>query len=374
MDLRIQQVRSKADLKKFIYLPEKIHANHHNWVHPLYFDDKVFFDKKKNKSFGFSDTIMCLAWNEKKLVGRIMGIINQRYNETHDEKHARFCFLECYQDIEIAKALIDEVEEWAREKGMTTLIGPLGFSDKDPQGVLIEGFTEKVVIATNYNFEWMPQFLENLGFKKKVDLVSYLVKVPEVFPEFLQKVYQRAIKNKGIFMHEFTTKKELKPWIVPIFRLMNESYKHIYGFIRLEEKEMYAYARRYLPVLDPRFVKIITDEKQQVIAFLISMPELSEGIRKAKGRILPLGWYKILMANKKTLLLTMLLGAIDETHRGIGLDAILAIKILESAQKHGMKYLDSHLILEHNQPMRAEYERFGGVLHKKYRIFSRSID
>jgi hypothetical protein len=373
MNIVITRVNSKKDRNTFIYLPEKIHKNHKNWVHPLYMDEHVFFNPRKNKSFAYADTIMLLAWSAEKPVGRIMGIINSRYNELHGEKNARFCFLECYEDISIARELIKSTEVWAREKGMQKLVGPLGFSDKDPQGVLIEGFEERVLIATNYNFSWIEEFLQQLGFKKELDLVSYKVTIPDIIPEYILRVKERAVRNGNLVVHEFKNKKSLRPWIIPILSLINETYSHIYGFIPLTEKEMMEFANRYLPVLDPRFIFVITDLKKNTLAFVISMPELSEGIRKARGRILPLGWLHILRESKKTRLLTMLLGAIKEEYRGKGLDSIMGIKILEAAQKSGMEIMDSHLVLESNIRMRAEYERIGGVIHKRYRIFSKGL-
>ena len=373
MDIQITPVITGNDLKTFIYLPEKIHRKHANWVHPLYMDDKVFFNPKKNKSFAFADTILFLAWLNGQAVGRIMGIINHKYNELHGEKNARFCFLECYEDYDIARELVSSVESWAREKGMEKLIGPLAFSDKDPQGVLIEGFEERVLIATNYNFPWMRDYLEKLGFEKELDLLSYKVQIPETMPEYLLRVYERAVKNGNLQVHEFTARKALRPWIVPIFRLINETYSHIYGFIPLTEKEMNEFADRYLPVLNPRFIFVITNSNEEVVAFLISMPELSEGIRKARGRIFPFGWWHILRESKRTRLLTMLLGAIKPEYRGKGLDSILGIKLLEAAHRVRMEVMDSHLILESNTPMRTEYERIGGVIHKRYRIFFKKL-
>lgn len=373
MDIQITPVTSNEDLNTFIYLPEKIHRNHENWVHPLYMDDKVFFNPKKNKSFAFADTLLLLAWHNGQPVGRIMGIINHKYNELHGEKNARFSFLECYEDLRVASALMDAIEKWAREKGMEKLIGPLAFSDKDPQGLLIEGFEERVLIATNYNFPWMKDYLEKLGFEKELDLVSYKVQIPETMPEYLQKVYERAVKNGNLRVYEFTTRKALRPWIVPIFKLINETYRHIYGFIPLTEKEMNEFADRYLPVLNPRFIFVITNSNGEVVAFLISMPELSEGIRKARGRIFPFGWWHIIRESKKTRLLTMLLGAIREDYRGKGIDSLLGIRLLAAAHKAGMEVMDSHLILESNTPMRTEYERLGGVIHKRFRIFFKKL-
>ncbi|KAF0128106.1 MAG: hypothetical protein FD155_3431 [Bacteroidetes bacterium] len=373
MSISIREVKNKKDLKTFIYLPEKIHKDQPGWVHPLYGDDFHFFDRDKNKSFQSSEVVLLLAWEGSKAVGRIMGIINTRYNELRGEKNARFCFLECYNDFNIAQTLIQSVESWALTKEMTQLIGPLGFSDKEPQGMLIEGFQEQVVLATNYNFPWLPQFLEQLGFTKEVDLVSYLMPVGNHQPERLEKIYSRALQQENFSLLDFTTRKSLKPWVVPIFQLINDAYKNIYGFIPLEESEMHAYAKRYLPILDPRFVKVIVDNNHQVVAFIISMPEISKGIRKAKGRLWPFGWIHILRASKETKLLTLLLGGVASQHRGKGLDAILSKTIFDAARKAGLEQVDSHLILEQNRLMRAECERHNGKLHKRYRVFSKEL-
>lgn len=333
MKAEIREVRSKNELKQFIYLPEKIHKNHNNWVHPLYIDEWRFYNKKKNKSFSLCETIMALAWKEGKPVGRIMGIINPKYNQSHNEKNARFCFIDYYEDFETGQSLMMFIEKWAKGKGMTRLIGPLAFSDKDPQGVLIEGFDERVLIAMNYNFPWIKEHLEKMGYDKEVDLVSYKAEIPKKIPEYIERIYNRTISGNNYKLLEFNSRKALKAWIIPIFQLINETYLHIYGFIPLTESEMNETANRYLPVLDPEFIKVITNINDEIIAFVIAMPELSEGIRKARGRIFPFGWYHILSESRKTRLLTMLLGAIKAEYRGKGLDTIMGMKILETAHK-----------------------------------------
>lgn len=373
MKTEIFEVKTKRDRKKFILLPEKLHATHEQWVHPLYIDEFSFFDPERNPSFQSCDTIMLLSRKNGKINGRIMGIINHAYNELNKETNARFCFLDAEQDYETVALLLQSIEEWAVSKGMNKLVGPLAFSDKEPQGMLIEGFNERVVLATNCNFEWLPQMLEQYGFGKEKDLVSYLIPVPENNPRFLEVIGKRAATNGGWNVLNLKTKKQLKPWVVPVFRLINDAYKNIYGFTPLSEEEMREYAKRYIPVLDPRFVKIVGDENYRVYAFVISLPEIGKGIKKAKGRLFPFGWYHILQASKKSDLLTLLLGAVDEQYRNKGLDALLAMAIFEEARNRDLKQVDSHLILENNKVMRAECERNEGRQHKRYRIFSKPL-
>ena len=375
MSVEIKEVKTRKQLKDFIYLPEKIHKNHKNWVPPIYMDEFSFFNPKKNKSFSYSDTIMLLAYRDGEPVGRIMGIIQKRYNQLHNENDARFAFMETYEDFEVFKALIERVEQWAREKGCDNLVGPLGFSDKDPQGFMIKGFDQPIVIASNANFPYMPKFLERLGYKKKVDLVVYQIKVPDKIPELYQRLYDRVMERfkDKIKVYEFRTRRELKPWIKPALRLLNETFKDIYAFSPFEEYEMDEFANRYIYLLDPRFIKLITDKNDEPIAFFIAMPDISEGVIKSRGRLLPFGFFKILRAQKKTDRLVLLLGGIKEEYRGMGLDIILGKLMLESAWERGFKYVDSHLELENNYKIRHEMEKMGGEVYKVYRIYYKPL-
>jgi hypothetical protein len=374
MDLRIEEVKDRRDLRKFIYLPEKIHADHKNWVPPIYMDEWTYFNPKKNKAFAYCDTILLLASKGEKLVGRIMGIINSRYNEYRKEKTARFGHLETWEDREVVHALLSHVEEWARKKGMNKAVGPYGFSDQDPEGFLIEGFENRATIATYYNFEWMPSLVEQGGYTKDIDYFVYRLDVPKEIPEFYKKIYER-IKRRGKFeIVEFRKKKELKPWIIPVLSLMNECYtgSNIYGYAPLDEKEMNDLAKRYMPVLDPRFVKVVKKE-DEAVAFVVGMPDMTEGIQKAKGRLLPFGFLKILRAAKKTKQLDLLLGAIKERCRGMGLDVLMGVKMLMSANEAGLEDIDTHHEMESNVKVRAEMEKMGGKIYKRFRVYQKKL-
>ena len=187
MNIEIREVKTRKDLKKFIYLPEKIHADHHNWVHPIYMDEWKYFNPKKNEAFSYCDTILLLAFRGQDVVGRIMGIINSRYNEHKNEKTVRFGYLETREEEEVIQALLKHVEDWAKNKGMTKIVGPYGFSDQDPEGFLIEGFENRATIATYYNFEWMPSMIEKQGYTKDIDYFVYKLDVPKEIPSFTRR-------------------------------------------------------------------------------------------------------------------------------------------------------------------------------------------
>jgi ribosomal protein S18 acetylase RimI-like enzyme len=374
MEIVIRPVCSKSDLRKFIHLPAKIHKNHPNWIPPLYSDEWEFFNEKKNKSYEYSDVILLLAFKGKKLVGRVMGIINYKYNDLHKQKNARFNYLETWDDREVICKLLYHVEEWARFKGMKKLVGPLAFSDKDPQGFLIEGFNEPISIATHCNYEYMLDHLKALGFEKDIDLVVYKIQIPEKTPELYSKVAERAYRNNtGIELLEFTRRKDLKPWIRPIFTLINHTFTDIYGFMPFTLEEMDDFANRYLLIMDPRLIKVVVNERREPVAFVIGMPDISKGIKKSRGYLIPIGILHILIAGRLTRQLNLLLGAVHPDYQNRGLDTIMGSAMLDSARKQKMVYIDSHLEMESNSKVRAEMEYMGGEVYKRYRVYGKAI-
>ena len=373
-DIEIREVKTKKDLRQFIHLPANVHKNHVNWVPPIYLDDWEFFNPKKNKSFDSCDTILLLAYRNEEVVGRIMGIIHHKYNERHNENRARFAFFETWNDDEVAKSLIQSVENWAREKGMDRLVGPLAFSDKDPQGFLIEGFDEPAVLASNCNFPYQTELLEKNDYSKEVDLVVYQIKIPNPIPEFYLKIQERAIRqNQGLHLLEFTSRTKVKPYIHPVLRLLNTTFTEIFGFIPFTEIEMDDFANRYLFLINPRFIKIVVNGQNEVVAFVIGMSHIGDGIQKAKGYLFPFGIFHIFASARKTKQLNLLLGGIDPAYRGKGLDVMMGVKMIESAIAQGKTVIDSHLELEYNTKVRAEMEKMGGVVYKRFRVFGKDL-
>jgi len=374
VNISIKEIKTRKDLREFIFLPEKLHANHTNWVPPIYIDEWKYFNPRKNKGFSYSDTTMLLAFRGEEAVGRIMGIVNKRYNELRNEKTARFGYLETGEDEEVVRTLLNHVEAWAKKMGMTKIVGPYGFSDQDPEGFLIDGFENRATIATYYNYGWMPLFVEKQDYEKDVDYFVYKVEVPKELPEFYRKIYQRVMRKGKFEVIEFRKRKELKAWIKPVFHLMNECYSasNIYGYAPLDEEEMEALAKRYLPVVDPRFVKVVK-RGDELVSFIVGIPDMTEGIQKAKGHLFPLGFLKILLAAKKTKQLDLLLGAIKEKYRGRGLDVLMGVKMLISAHEAGLEFIDTHHEMEANVKVRAEMEKMGGKSYKRFRVYKKEL-
>jgi hypothetical protein len=371
-DVTVKQVITKRDKSTFIYLPSKIHKNNPNWLSPIYSDEWLLFDEKNNKSYRYADTVLFLAYRDSKPVGRVMGIINNRYNEIHNEKNGRFCFMESYDDQEVIHALINKVEGWAREKGMIKLVGPLGFSDKDPQGFQIEGFEHRKFIVCPTNDKYLPERIEKEGYTKEEDLVNYLAKVPDEMPEVYQKILSRVSQNNGYRVVEFHSKREFKKYIIPVLELMNQTFAEIYGFVPLEDSEKKEMASRYMMILNPRFVKVV-EAPDGVVGFAIGIPDISEAIRKSGGKLFPIGIIRILVALRTSKKLLMLLGGVRKDYRNKGLDVLMAVKMLQAAMDYKMELIDLHLILEKNTRMRAECERIGGQVIKRFRIFQKAL-
>jgi ribosomal protein S18 acetylase RimI-like enzyme/GNAT superfamily N-acetyltransferase len=370
--ITIKEVVTRKDLRDFIYLPEKVHRDEPGWLPPIYIDEWKLYDRKKNKSFGYADALLLLAYRDHRPVGRIMGIINKSYNSITNEQDGRFSFIESYNDQEVFHALISRIEDWARQHGMEKMVGPLGFSDKDPQGFQIEGFEYPQFITSPTNSPYMVTLVEHEGYTKKVDLVNYLGEIPEILPPVYDRVLDRIKATQEYRIIEFPDKKALKPYIIPVLELMNETFTDIYAFVPLNDKEKMDLAARYLPILDPKFVKVV-EKDGQLIGFAIGIPDLSPGIKACMGRLLPFGIFKVLGESKRTKKLIMMLGGIKKEFRGMGIDVLLGAKILQDGINSRMETIDSHLVLEDNLRMRGEYERIGCKVVKKFRIYQKDL-
>jgi hypothetical protein len=372
MTISLKEVKTAGDENVFIYLPEKIHKGHSSWLPPIYSDEKRYFNPQKNPAFLSCDFRKVLAFKDGKPVGRIMGLINRRHNELLGLKNARFGFLECYEDQAVAHALIADIEQWGRQHGMNKLIGPFGFSDRDIQGLLIQGFEYEPVVDSACNFEYMPGLVEKEGYVKEIDCVINRFPIDTKLPEVFNRIYKRVLSKKTFQFAEYTSRKQLKPLIIPIFQMVNESFSGIYGFIPMDQAEMMDLAKRYFPLLDPRFVKVVLKDGK-VVAFLVSLPNPYEGIQKSRGRLFPFGIFHIMSAMRHAKSINTIVGAVHPDFQKQGLDLFLGMSTIEAAKKAGMKSVDTHLVMEENHDMMDEFKRYGTILIKKFRVYQKAL-
>ena len=372
MDTQIRVVNSKSLLRTFIKLPSAIHHGHSNWLPPIYIDEWNYFNPRKNKAFNYCDTILAIAFQDGKPKGRIMGIIHHPYNELNNEKTARFSFFDCFNLPEVARALLRFIENWAAEKEMNKVTGPYGFTDKDPQGFLVQGFEDKPLIDTSCNLPYMIDLVQQNGYNPLIDCMTYRFNIDVVLPDIYQRVQNRVVNGKRYELQEFPNKKKLRTQILPVLRLVNETYLNLYGFFPMDEVEMHDLAARYMPVIDPRFVKTIT-LNGEIVAFVVGLPNMSDGIIRSGGRLFPFGWYHIMNSMRKATQLDLMLGAVKPGHQGLGLEISMGLLLLESARKAGIKTIETHLILESNHKMRSVIERLNATMVKRYTVFEKKL-
>jgi hypothetical protein len=256
---------------------------------------------------------------------------------------------------------------------MTKVIGPFGFNDQDPEGFQIEGFEHHPTMVTYYNFPWLIPMLEQEGYGKETDYVVYKVPAPKAVTELMTKLAER-VEKRGFREVGLTSKGQVKKYIVPVLQLMNEAYVGIYGYSALDEQEMEDLAKKYLLFLDIRFLKIVVKDGN-VVAFMVAMPDLNEAFTASRGRLLPIGWFHLLrvLKRKRFTQLDMLLAGVKEGFRGKGLEMLMAREMTLSMMAAGVDVIDSHHELETNTLVRAEMERQGGVVYKRYRIFQKGL-
>lgn len=372
-DITLKTVANKADLRQFIYLPARIHAGHTNWLPPIYLDEWDFFNKKKNKAFSSCDTILLIAYRSGQPVGRIMGIIHHPYNARTGVNTVRFSHFDCMEDEVVAHALLSAIADWGRSKGMSEIVGPFGFSDKDPEGLMVEGFEALPILVTATNLPYLPEFVTSAGFEKKTDCLDFTIDLERDIPEVFPRIYERISRNQAFRLVEFSKTRALKPWIPEVFRLVNTAYADLYGFQPMDETEIKALADRYLPLLDPRFVKIVVDSSEQVVGFVAGIPNMSPGIQRSRGYLFPFGIFHILWAARRSRQLDLMLGAVAPAYRGRGLDVLMGWPLIQSARNAGIRTFETHLVLESNERMLAEYARLGARLHKRFRIYQKVL-
>lgn len=371
--VRVEKVIGRAAMRRFIRLPFELADQRPNRVPPLLMDERELHDPGKNPQLGQCDVAYWLAWHGNVPVGRIMGIIHWGYNASKAEHTARFYQLDTVRDPVVVRALIATVEQWASEMGMERVIGPFGFSDKDPQGFQIEGFEHLPVIATPTNPDWLPPLIEAGGFIPFEDMVSYRMDIPAQLPEVYHAIGERCLRNYDLHRVPLRSKRELKPWVVPVLRLVNATYGDLLGFTPMSEAEMRALAAKYMFILDPQLVHLIADANNEPVAFVIASPDMSEGFVRANGSLFPFGFLHILRAMKRSKQLDLLLGAVRPDLQGKGLTAALGVSLFDAARQRKFTHLDSHLIMERNTRMRAELERLGAVVWKRYRVYEKPI-
>ncbi len=375
MSVEIKTVESKKDFNVFILFPYQLYRGNQYWVPPLIMDEKEIFNPKKNPAFENADACLFLAYREGKTVGRIVGILSHIANKKYQTRNLRFGWFECINDPEVSGALLQAVEQWGKEQGMSTMTGPHGFTDLDPEGLLIDGFDKVPTIASNYNFPYYQELLEQYGFEKEIDYHEFIAIVPHDtgLPEKLLRIADRIGERGSLKLLKFDNKKQLMKRAEELFYLLDESFEEIYGSVPLTDKQVKYYVKKYIPFVHKDLVKAVVNERDEMVGFMITMPSLTRGFQKAKGRLFPFGWYHLLKAMKTYKVLDFYLAGVRKKYRGVGVDLMMVVDIGKTVLKMGFKYTESNLELETNVKVQAQWKFFNPTHHKSRRIFRKDI-
>lgn len=376
--ITIREVETKKELKKFIRFNYELYKDNPYSVPDLY-EDMLNTFSDKNAAMEFCKAKYFLAYNEKgEIVGRVAGIINEKANKKWDRKTVRFGWIDFIDDIEVSKAMLDKVEQWGRENGMTEMQGPLGFTDMDAEGMLIEGFEELSTMATIYNYPYYPVHMEKLGFEKDADWIEMRLTVPREtgLPERLKRIAEIVMEKYNLSIKKYTSSKKIaKDYGQDIFKLINEAFSPLFGYSELSQKQIDQYIKMFLPFLDLKLISLITEADGKLIGVGISMPSLSRALQKAKGKLFPFGWFHLLKALKweKPKDLDLMLVAIKPEYQNKGVNSILFYDLLPIYIEEGYEYVETNVELETNTKVQSQWIYFERRQHKRRRCFKKEL-
>lgn len=379
--IEIKKVESRRDLCKFIDFHNELYKGNPYHVPNLYFDEMNTFRKDKNAAFDFCEAEYFMAYRDGKIVGRVAAIINHSANKKWERESVRFGWIDFVDDIEVSKALLKAVEDYGKSKGMKEIVGPLGFTDMDPEGMLLYGYDQLGTQATAYNYPYYPEHMDRMGgWEKDNDYVEYKLYVPEEMPEkyatiakMIQKRYNlqvKKLKRNEIYGENGYGKK--------IFQVVNETFKDLYGYSKLTDRQIEQYVKMYLPMADLDLITIIEDwntPDHKVVGVGISIPSLARALQKCGGKLFPFGWWHILRALKfhKTEVVDLLLIGVLPEYRQKGANALLFYDLIPHYQRLGFKWGETHVEMETNMKVQGQWQYLNREIHKRRRCYKKDI-
>ncbi|MDE6576969.1 MAG: N-acetyltransferase [Muribaculaceae bacterium] len=374
--IKIKQLEpTKDNLRIFTQFQIDLYKGNPYYVPPLISDDVATLLPEKNPAFEFCEAAYFMAFRDGKAVGRIAGILNKQVNEHHKTQNARFGFIDFIDDPEVSEALLKAVEDWARKKGMKKLIGPLGFTDLDHEGMLIEGFQELGTMATIYNHAYYAEHLERLGYKKDSDWVEFLIDVPDKVPEKMSRIAEIVKKKYNLKVLKYKSRNRIKSeYGRALFHLINDAYDGLYEYSHLTERQIEYYIDVYLGLLNLDLVTLIVDKQGHLVGVGISMPSMSKALQKSMGKMLPFGWFHLLKGLKgKNDKVDLLLVAVKPEYQNKGVNALLFADLIPVYQRYGYKQAESNPEMETNSKVQNQWEYFDYRQHRRRRSFYKNL-
>ena len=375
MGVEIKEVKTKKDLRKFVRFNYELYKGNPYHVPTLTDEEMMTLSKDKNPAFEVCEAIYFLAYKNRKIAGRIAGIIVHESNRIWKQNQARFGFVDFIDDDEVVDALFDAVTHWAKEKGMSALHGPLGFTDLDHEGTLIEGFDQLGTFASIYNYPYYPKQLERIGFVKDLDWNELKIYIPESVPEKHLRIGEIVKKKYGLRVMKFKKRKEIWPYAYKIFDTLNAAFAPLYAVTPLTEKQIQYYVKMYIPMLQLKLITVIVREADDaVVGFAITLPSMSRAMQKAKGKFFPFGFIHLLKAlySKPKIVDLYLIGILPE-YQQKGVNSLVFNDLIPEFIRAGAVYAESNLELENNNAVQSQWKYFKTEYHKRRRAYIKPI-
>lgn len=376
MSVSIKTVTTKRDFKIFARFANRMYKGNAYYVPSIVVDDLNTFDKAKNAAFEFCEAEFYLAYKDGKLVGRVAAIVNHKANEAWNVKQVRFGWFDFVDDIEVSAALLDAVAAFGKSRGMTDMAGPLGFTDFDPEGMLVEGYDRVSTMALIYNHPYYPEHMKKLGYHKETGWVEYRLTLPEAPSERHRSIAEAVKARYGLKVRKLTKRQVKKEgYGQKIFKLINETYCVLYGYSLLSEKQIDQYVDAYLGIVNMELLSFVEDSDGNLIAAALTIPSMAEALQKCNGELLPFGWWHLLksMYWKRPDTLDLLLIGVRPDYQNKGVNSLVMVDLLERYHKLGFKYAETNANLESNIKIQAMWDHFEHELHKRRWIFAKEI-
>lgn len=376
MAVKIKTVSSRRELKTFVRFANNLYKGNKYYVPSMPFDDLNTFDKNKNGAFDFCEAELYLAYKENRLVGRVAAIVNHKANQAWKVSQVRFGWIDFIDDMEVSAALLDAVAAFGKARGMTQIVGPLGFTDFDPEGMLVEGFDRVGTMALIYNHPYYPEHMKHHGYVKETGWLEYRINIPDKLPERHIKLAEILKERNGFKIRKLTRRQIRKEnYGQKLFRLINETYSSLYGYSLLSERQIDMYVDVYLGLIDLKMVSFIENAEGELIAAGVSMPSLADALQKCNGEIFPFGWYHLLKSIfwKKPDTLDLLLIGVKPEYQNKGVNALIIMDLFHTYRSMGFKYAETNANLETNHKVQAMWDPFEKEQHKKRWVFGKAL-
>ncbi|WP_312076593.1 GNAT family N-acetyltransferase [Chryseobacterium sp.] len=373
-EIAIVEVKNEQDLKQFVKFPMELYKDNPYYVPSFINDELNIWNPEENPALQYSEAKQFLAFKNEKIVGRIAVMINHKEERELGIKKVRFGWIDFIDDESVSKALLDTVVNYAKEKNIGKIEGPMGFTNLDKAGMLTMGFDRLATMIGIYNNEYYPKHLENFGFSKEKEWVEFEIIFPEVLPEKIHKFNELISQKYKLKVLNFNNKEEIIQYVDPMFDLLDETYKHLSTYTPISDEQRKTYKEKYFKLIDKDFIVCIADENNNLVSFAITMPSYSKALQKSKGKLLPFGWWHFLQAGRKNDRANFYLIGIHPDYQRRGVTSIIFKEIWKIFRKKGVKYLETNPELEENKSIQLLWQDYNPVNHKRRKTFSMEID